>query len=148
MKLFFYLTLICASLFIICKNNYTNAHEGFQESLLELHNEKRLVHGLRPLVLNKQLCEYAQRHANKMASKSHMYHSDISRVGQIDPSKNWDWVGENVAWGQKTPQDVVNEWMWSPGHRWNILGSKFTQVGFGLAQDSKGTNYWCAVFAN
>lgn len=139
--------LLC-TLFIGCKSSDTKARSDYQDVLLELHNEKRLKHGLKPLSLDEKLCEYAQKHANNMALKNSMYHSDISGVRKLDPNKNWKWTGENVAWGQTSEESVVNSWMWSPGHRWNILGQEFKKVGFGLAKDSKGYNYWCVVFAD
>ena len=38
--------------------------------------------------------------------------------------------------------------MWSPGHRWNILGSEYRKAGFGMAKDSEGRIYWCVVFSD
>lgn len=145
-------TLFCLAfillLFVGCSNDQTKANENFQQELLELHNEERIRHGLKPLSLNKDLCKYSQKHAEKMALKKHMHHSNLGQVEKIEPNKNWDWRGENVAWGQKTADSVVRAWMLSPGHRWNILGTNFKQVGFGLARDSHGNNYWCTVFSD
>lgn len=41
-------------------------------------------------------------------------------------------VGENIAKGQFTVKQVMDEWMNSPGHRKNILQPQYTEVGFGL----------------
>ncbi|BDG35019.1 CAP domain-containing protein [Saccharococcus caldoxylosilyticus] len=43
-------------------------------------------------------------------------------------------AGENIAAGQRTPQEVVNAWMNSPGHRANILNKNFTHIGVGYAK--------------
>lgn len=54
--------------------------------------------------------------------------------------------GENIAWGQKTPEDVMKAWMNSEGHRANILNARFTKIGVGYYQNAKGTNYWTQLF--
>ncbi len=38
-------------------------------------------------------------------------------------------AGENIAKGQTSPQQVMNDWMNSAGHRANILNSSFTKIG-------------------
>ncbi|BDF33973.1 hypothetical protein CE91St62_20380 [Lachnospiraceae bacterium] len=56
-------------------------------------------------------------------------------------------AGENIAWGQKSPQEVMKGWMNSPGHRANIMNSRYTTIGVGHYQNQKGTNYWTQLFA-
>lgn len=55
-------------------------------------------------------------------------------------------AAENIALGQKTPQEVMNAWMNSPGHRSNILGASFDQIGVGVARAKNGTYYWTQMF--
>ena len=55
-------------------------------------------------------------------------------------------AGENIAMGQRTPQEVMNSWMNSSGHRANILNSSFTTLGVGIAKDANGTIYWTQMF--
>ena len=55
-------------------------------------------------------------------------------------------AGENIAWGQKSPEAVMQGWMNSDGHRANILNEKFTKIGVGYYQNSQGTNYWTQLF--
>jgi uncharacterized protein YkwD len=50
-------------------------------------------------------------------------------------------VGENIAVGQLTPKEVIQDWMNSPGHRKNILHSEFAEIGIGLFGD-----YWVQNF--
>ena len=52
-------------------------------------------------------------------------------------------AGENIAYGQRTPQEVVNAWMNSSGHRANILNSSYTQIGVGYVANG---NYWTQMF--
>ena len=52
-------------------------------------------------------------------------------------------AGENIARGQRTPQEVMNDWMNSSGHRANILNASFTQIGVVYVSDG---NYWTQMF--
>jgi uncharacterized protein YkwD len=125
----------------IVKNDFSDS----QILLLELHNKERKNKNLIEFVLDKELCEYAQKHAEQMSNKNFMYHSKMSDLIKIS---NSSLVGENVAWGQAIEKDVVNSWMRSPMHRWNILGKSYTKIGFGIAKNEDGSIYWCAVFSN
>jgi uncharacterized protein YkwD len=125
----------------IIKNEFNNS----QILLLELHNKERKNKKIKELELDKNLCEYAQKHAEKMANKDSLYHSKMSDLLKASKSTS---VGENIAWGQEVEIDVVNSWMWSPLHKWNILGKSFEKVGFGIAKNKDGMIYWCAVFSN
>lgn len=50
--------------------------------------------------------------------------------------------GENIAWGYRTAEEVVDGWMNSAGHRANILSSNFNRLGVG-----KSGTYWVQMFA-
>jgi uncharacterized protein YkwD len=52
-------------------------------------------------------------------------------------------AGENIAQGQRTPQEVVQAWMNSEGHRKNILSRDFTHIGVG--HDPNG-HHWTQMF--
>lgn len=121
------------------------AFEEFQTRLLECHNKERESRGYKPLEIDRELCGYAQMHAEYMAGNDLMVHSSISKIMKMANSSS---AGENIAWGQKDEESVVNSWMWSPGHRWNILGSSYKRAGFGMKEDRNGRKYWCVVFSN
>jgi uncharacterized protein YkwD len=55
-------------------------------------------------------------------------------------------AGENIAYGQRTPAEVMNDWMNSPGHRSNIMNPTYTEIGVGLAKNSSGVCYWTQQF--
>lgn len=55
-------------------------------------------------------------------------------------------AGENLAYGYKTPSELVSAWMKSPEHRSNILNKNFTNVGIGFYQNSKGKIYCSLLF--
>lgn len=130
--------VICATL-VSC-SGASDSDEG----LLELHNRERTKRTLEPLKLDPTLCEYAQRHAERMAERGRLAHSSMSDLSVAAGNGN---VGENIAWGQVSEEEVTDAWMESPGHRQNILGKRFKRVGFGMKKDKNDRPYWCAVFA-
>ena len=54
-------------------------------------------------------------------------------------------AGENIAYGQSSPEEVMTAWMNSSGHRANILNSSFTKLGVGVYK-SGNTIYWVQLF--
>ncbi len=54
-------------------------------------------------------------------------------------------AGENIAMGQRTPQEVMNAWMNSKGHRENILNASFDTIGVGCYEEN-GVYYWVQLF--
>lgn len=113
------------------------------DRLIELHNEYRAkgVLGQKPLVKNEKLMVYAQEHAEWMARNNRMRHSSMRNVMKL----GFGSAGENIAWGQKSEESVMSGWMWSPGHRANIMGASYDSIGVGAAVRD-GRIYWCAVF--
>lgn len=113
------------------------------EKLIELHNDYRSkgLLGQKPLVKNTKLMAYAQEHAEWMAKNNRMRHSSMRNVMKLGFSP----AGENIAWGQTSEEAVMSGWMWSPGHRSNIMGTSYDSIGVGAAVRN-GRIYWCAVF--
>lgn len=109
-------------------------------NLLDFHNIERSRLELFNLELDFELILYAQRHAEWMATKNLLKHSDLSNI------RNFKTNGENIAWNQADEQEVITAWMNSTGHRQNILNPKFKKVGFGVAKNQKNEPYWCTVF--
>jgi len=113
------------------------------QSLFKLHNEQRELKGRSGFELDNYLCQYAQNHADWMASHNNLKHSDINAL-----MGKYSAAGENIAWNQRTEKEVLESWMNSPGHRANILNRNFTKVGFGVAHNSNDEIYWCTCFGN
>ena len=55
-------------------------------------------------------------------------------------------AGENIAAGQRTPQEVMNAWMNSSGHRANILNKNYTELGVGYYKGGSYGHYWVQTF--
>lgn len=60
----------------------------------------------------------------------------------------YSYIGENLASGQTSPQQVIEEWMASPTHRANILNTNFTQICVAYGVGSDGYTYWVQIFYN
>jgi uncharacterized protein YkwD len=89
-----------------------------------------------------------------MACNNYFSHTglDGSTIGERAERQGYDWsyVGENIAAGYSSPESLVQGWMNSPGHKANILGADYTEIGIGYAfgADSDYGSYWTAVFAS
>ncbi|MGW7567753.1 CAP domain-containing protein [Streptomyces tendae] len=118
--------------------------------VVDLTNRERAAAGLPALAVDARLTTAAQAHSADMVARDFYSHTDP------DGGKPWDraaaagaarrTVGENIACGQRSPADVVEGWMNSPGHRANILKSDFTHIGVGLAGGGRAGTYWTQLF--
>jgi len=116
--------------------------------LLALVNHERRLAGCRPVTLNRRLDRAARLHSEDMADNGQMSHrgSDGSSGGDRMEDAGYDptsW-GENVAYGYRTPEQVMHGWMHSRDHRRNILDCRFREMGLGHAQPG---NFWTQEFA-
>lgn len=64
------------------------------------------------------------------------------RVHDVD----WITVGENIAMGFSSPDEVMDAWMESPGHCSNILDVWFTHIGIGVHTSYDGGPWWTQDF--
>lgn len=118
---------------------------------LELTNEARAEEGLGALECDKGLTQSAYLHAKDMCELDYFSHDsqdgrDLSdRVNA--QNVQWTTIGENIAYGQFSPEDVHEAWMDSPGHRANILTEGFGRLGVGYYL-CEGYPYWVQNFAN
>ncbi|MCC7420444.1 MAG: CAP domain-containing protein [Planctomycetaceae bacterium] len=118
-------------------------------SVVKLTNQERTRAGLATLTVNDTLMTLAQEQSDRMANANTMSHevNGLSFMQRITSSNyNPAYAGENIAFGQATPEEVVTAWMNSPGHRANILNPNFTEIGVGVAQGSNGALYWTQIF--
>lgn len=106
-----------------------------------------------PLRWNPALGAAALGHSREMASGRYFNHQarDGSHAEQRVARAGYAWrrVGENIAFGQRTPQDAVASWLGSPGHCANIMQAGFTEMGaaYGVTPARQaGIIYWTQVF--
>lgn len=130
------------------ENPDTTGQKSFAEQVADLVNAERAKEGLSPLKLDETVAAAALVRAKETEiSFSHTRPDGKSfSTALTEQGVNFRGAGENIAWGQKSPEAVMEAWMNSPGHRANILNEKFTTIGVGYYQNSSGTNYWTQLF--
>ncbi len=105
----------------------------FEKQVLDLVNKERTNAGLKPLSLNSELSKVAMAKAKDMYDNNYFDHQSPTYGSPFDMMKafgiTYNTAGENIAKGQKSAEEVMNQWMNSPGHRANILNSSFTDIG-------------------
>lgn len=115
------------------------------QSLLDDTNTQRTQNGEGTLSINAELNTAAQNKANDMAARDYWSHNTpdgqtpwtfITAAGY-----NYQYAGENLAYGFDTAADTITGWMNSSEHRANILNINYHDVGFGVINipDYQGT---------
>lgn len=125
-------------------------YSAFQKKVVELVNAERSKNGLKPLTMNTELSKVATVKSQDMAKNNYFDHNSPTYGSPFDMMKkfgiSYKTAGENIAMGQTSPEQVMQGWMNSPGHRANILKASFTQIGVGVAKNSSGRLYWTQQF--
>lgn len=119
------------------------------QEILRLVNAERAKNGLAALTLSDKLCELATLKAEDMAENNYFDHTSPTYGTPFDMLRqfgvSYRSAGENIAAGQRTPEEVMNGWMNSAGHRANILNESYTELGVGVAIGPRGI-YWVQLF--
>lgn len=115
--------------------------EEFRQEVIRLTNKERKKAGLEPYETHDTAMEFAQIRAEELAVK----YSHTRPNGDSTGDYGQYTFGENIAYGQKTPEEVVGDWMASPGHRSAIMSSEDEYFGVGVYK-SGGTIYWTQEF--
>ncbi|KYH29150.1 MULTISPECIES: CAP domain-containing protein [Clostridium] len=133
-------------------NEQTSTISAEANKVIELVNAERSKNGLAPLKANAELSKVAVAKAQDMIDKNYFDHNSPTYGSPFDMMKKFGIsyiaAGENIAYGQKTPSEVMNAWMNSSGHRANILNANFTEIGVGMVKKADGTPYWVQMFIN
>lgn len=110
--------------------------ERVRAEMLAEVNALRRKAGAPELRMNAALQKAAQAHAQDMLERGFFAHKSPGnttvRERATKAGYKWRNIGENIAEGQKSVDEVVATWMDSPGHRQNMLEPKFREIGIGL----------------
>lgn len=123
---------------------------SYIKQVVNLVNAERTKAGLKPLSASAGLEKAAavrQKEIQRSFSHTRPDGKDFSTVLK-ESGISYQTAGENIAYGQRNPKEVVDGWMNSAGHRANILNANFGSIGVGYGQDSNGTPYWVQLFTN
>jgi uncharacterized protein YkwD len=115
-----------------------------------VHSQREWA-GLPPLRADAALNQAARRHARNMARFGFFDHDDPWGRGPAERVALYtdvfaDFVGENIAAGDRTAAAACRSWMASPGHRENILYDEYTAVGAGFARGGLYGYYYVQDF--
>lgn len=125
----------------------SSALSAYEQQVVDLTNKERTSRGLKALKVDTELSKVARMKSQDMANKNYFSHTSPTYGSPFDMMKQfgitYKSAGENIAKGQRTPQEVVNAWMNSEGHRANILNSSFTHIGVGYVSNG---NIWTQQF--
>lgn len=124
-----------------------------REELLAAVNRERAARNLPAVRRNAALDSAAEGHARDMLAREYYGHESPEGTNayrrSLQAGYNPARVGENIAHGQTSIEEVMEDWMKSPVHRENILNPFFTEAGFGIAIGRMPSGYqvlWVQVF--
>ncbi len=114
-------------------------------------NRQRALAKIPPLTHNTTLDRAAQKKADDILARQYFDHVAPDGTGPADLVEGVGYVylrvGENLALGA-FPNDatLVQAWMDSPGHRVNILSTRFSEIGVGVSRGHfEDEEVWVAV---
>ena len=121
---------------------------SYEEQVVALVNAERAKEGLPALKADATLQSAALARAKETVQLfSHTRPNGSSCFTILkEYGISYRTAGENIAYGQRSPEEVVNAWMNSEGHRANIMNKNFTTIGIGYYQTANGTKYWSQLF--
>lgn len=102
-----------------------------------------------PVELNPTLVEAARCHAQDMGENEFFAHegsngsTEVERADEAGYSS--EYVGENLAKGQRNPRDVVEGWIESEGHCVNLMHAEYRETGAAFVEVG-GTTYWAQTY--
>jgi uncharacterized protein YkwD len=132
----------------------------FEQKVVYLINLERTARGLPPLKRVVELDMAARYHAYDLGQDNYFSHDTMDRVDgvlkfvcsawdRIIPyytPPEWQGLGETIAGGQATPQDVLTSLMGSEPHRDILLSPDMWEIGVGYYQTKDGRTYWVQDF--
>ncbi|MFA4133027.1 MULTISPECIES: CAP domain-containing protein [unclassified Brevibacillus] len=117
----------------------------FAKQVADLVNQERAKAGLKPVQMDATLSKVALAKAQDMSANNYFDHNSPTYGSPFDMMKQYgiqySTAGENIAMGQQSPQEVMQQWMNSEGHRQNIMNPDFTKIGVGFTN-----GYWVQEF--
>ena len=119
-----------------------------------LINQKRAEMGLEPLAWSDEVAKIARLHSENMVKYNFFSHRGMdgkSVDGRADSLgiTRWTSMGENIAYnrGFSDPcETAVEKWLLSPGHRNNLLNTRWRESAVGVAVTADGTYFFTQVF--
>ncbi|MFD2725703.1 CAP domain-containing protein [Hyunsoonleella rubra] len=116
------------------------------DEILQLVNAHRASIGKNALSFNTLANDLAYEHTLYMIDQRDISHDDFDeRSDRLFDEESASRTGENVAYGQRSAQAVMDAWLNSAGHRRNIEG-EFTHIGIAVIKNGNETYYFTQLF--
>jgi uncharacterized protein YkwD len=124
---------------------------AIRSATLCLLNVERTQRGRTPLRSHGELAVVAGSYARAMVDYSFFGHDSpngstfvdrIKRTTYLTRTAGWA-IGENLAWGEvelASPAEIVDAWMRSPGHKRNIIDTRYVEIGIGVVYGTPGNS--------
>lgn len=134
-------------------------NQEYEQEVVVLVNQERAERGLPPLKRVEALDQAARYHSADLGQDNYFDHDSYDRIGDNLSFVCLWWAriqtyytnvrAENIAAGYQTPEDVVQAWMGSLGHRQNILSTYNDEIGVGYFEGEGSYNrYWTQDFGD
>lgn len=115
-----------------------------------LCNYERSRHAIAPLKRSRELDTAARWHAEEMAARNKVRHSDPSSLQAHLLTTDYEILGENVAVGdskgRKCLRNLHEKMMLDFGNFNNIMDKRYTEMGMATHKSKDGKLYICQVF--
>ncbi|SHF60563.1 Cysteine-rich secretory protein family protein [Salegentibacter echinorum] len=121
-------------------------YSKIEKEILKLVNDYRTTLELNSLYPKAEISLEARVHNFYMIEKGETSHDNFAaRSNSLKKVLNAKAIGENVAYGYRTANAVVDAWIESEGHRENLEGN-FTHFGISVERDEAGRYYFTNIF--
>jgi len=122
--------------------------EAFAHEVFALTNIEREAVGLHPFEHDKELAEAAQIRANEIVEYFSHSRPDGGHFSGafVEADVIYSQWGENLANGQKNPDEAIAMWMESDSHRAAMLSHDYHYMGVGVCVDESGKLFWVQTF--
>ncbi len=118
------------------------------DEILRLVNDHRASIGLSAIERDQQHASaHAVKHTKYMIDMNRINHDNFGERSEALKQNGAIRVGENVANGYSSAEDVVYAWLHSPSHK-DIIEGNYTHSGFGVIQNENGSYFFTQLFYN
>ena len=115
------------------------------EEVLDVLNDYRASLGLSALQWHTDSENLAVGHSNYMVNQNAASHDNFYERAAILKENGADLVSENVAYGFRDAESVLEGWLNSPAHKRAIEGD-YTHTGIGIVMTETGIPYYTQLF--
>ena len=120
-------------------------NNAMSNEILVIINEYRATLNLPAFSSHNLAKEEAMDHTTYMIVNNKVSHDNFFERSDYLKANGASLVSENVAFGYRTAQAVVDGWLNSPSHKEAIEGN-FTHSGISVAQTESGINFFTHIF--